>query len=90
MSMITKWAMIDGGENYYVGEIVSVEGNFVFVRIRPNAGPSGGYKLFDMVELTGELTMFFDTEKELDDFISWAESGPSPRLKVVSIKGKVE
>jgi hypothetical protein len=85
--MLGKWVLIDDGEYYQVGEITFTTNEYAFVRMRP---PNGCvyYRLYDLMHLAANETMFFESEKELDAFIEWIEKDSSPKLKVVSLKGK--
>lgn len=86
--MIGKWAMIDEGEYYQVGEIRSLHGECVFVRLRPPNSGVPHYRLFNFQDLVQSMTFFFDTEAELDAFIASFEEGGEPKLKLVKLRGE--
>lgn len=88
--MLGKWVMIDDGEYYQVGVVTFTTDEYAFIRLRPPGEGPVHYRLYELGRLAVTDTMFFDLEKELDDFIAWLEVDPNPQLKVVSLKGKSE
>ncbi len=80
--MIEKWVCVNDGEHYNVGQVVTVVGvDFALVKSRPVYGPQT-MRLYKMSAFTNE-SPFFDTEKELDEYIAWFETLDEGKPKLV-------
>lgn len=91
--MIGKWVLVDDGEYYHVGEVVSLAEGCALLRLRPTKGPSH-QRLFFLDALSNEtLSVWFDAEAELDAYLAWLEEpSEDSKLKVVKLRdvGKPE
>lgn len=88
--IIGKWVLIDSGEHYNTGQIADVVCEcFVLVKIRPFNDVPPRMALFDLSSLMDDsCSSFFNTEQELDAFVTWLDTPQEGKLKVVAINKK--
>ena len=91
--MIGKWILINEEEYYNVGEIIKVievVGEMYFlVRVRPVSGSPPSQRIYFIGELTAESgSAVFDTEEEMDAYVSWLEAPDESKPRIVSMREK--
>lgn len=90
--LIDKWVFISEDDFHNTGKIVSViTGMHVFlvVDVRSVNGVPPHTRIFEICDVLNETgSAFFDSEAQLDEFITWMDTPQEGKLKVVKMEKK--
>jgi len=90
-SLKNLWILIDKGENYLVGKVADVDGEYILVRMRQIVLECPEYfNLFHISELSCDCrdcvnSHFFDDEDQLNAWIKFIDQENENNNNVVSI-----
>ena len=82
------WVLIDRNENYMIGQVAEINGDYILVRMQTRSDcPTDFYHVFHISELSCECrecvnSYFFDDEVQLKKWLAWIDS---PNEKIIPI-----
>ena len=79
-SLKNKFLVIDHGDQYIIGQVAEVNGDYILIRIQVRSDcPTDFYHVYHIGELSCECrecinTYFFDNETQMKKWLAWIDN----------------